>query len=45
MQLAALVCWVDLLALLLLGLLLLLVEVLFRAMVVIGLLLYMLVTN
>lgn len=45
MQLAALVSWVDLLALLLLGLLLLLVEVLFRAMVVIGLLLYMLVTN
>lgn len=45
MQLAGLVSWVELLALLLLGVLLLLVEVLFRAMVVIGLLLYMLVTN
>lgn len=45
MQLAALVSWAELLAIVLLGMLLLLVEVLLRAVVVIGLLLYVLVTN
>lgn len=45
MQLAALVSWAELLAIFVLGVLLLLVEVLLRAMVVIGLLLYVLVTN
>lgn len=45
MRLAALVSWAELLANFVLGVLLLLIEALFRAMVVIGLLLYVLVTN
>lgn len=45
MQLAVLVSWAELLAIFILGMLLLLTEALLRAMVVIGLLLYMLVAD